>query len=290
LSAIEHLVEQKQAARKCAVAVIAEGRYLSHVQPSGMIRSLQAMGHSVRIIEPDDQALEAGENAWASGIDLAIARGRSWGVLCLLEWLERRGVPSINSRAAISAVHNKAEMTVALASAGIATPRTWLGSLARVVERIPPGDYPVIVKPIFGDNCRGLEIVHDAEQLCRLPWPDSIAIVQKFFPGMDSDLKLYCIGREVWAVRKPSPLAMKLAQPGEEGPAELVPVTSDLRSLALRCGDIFHLELYGVDCIETEQGALVIEVNEFPNYSAVPDADEKLSNFVLTFAKQERTI
>ena len=254
-----------------------------------MIASLQAKGHSVLVIDPDTQALEPGEEAWISSIDVAVARGRSWGVFCLLDYLERNGVPSLNTRAAIAVVHNKAEMTVALASAGIAIPRTWLGSLAQIVERIPQRDYPVIVKPIFGDNCRGLEIVYDAEQLRRLPWSASIAIVQKFFTGMDSDLKLYCIGREVWAVRKPSPLALSLGSPAGR-PAQPVPVSSHLRNLALRCGDVFNLELFGVDCIETEKGTLVIEVNEFPNYSAVPGADDKLSNFVLAFATQERTI
>jgi ribosomal protein S6--L-glutamate ligase len=285
---VEHLV-RKPVLEKCAVAVIVEDRYLSHPQPSGMIASLQAKGHSVLVIDPDRQALEPGERKWISGIDVAVARGRSWGVLCLLDYLERNGVRSLNSRAAIAAVHNKAEMTVALVSAGIPTPSTWLGPLSRAAALIPACEYPLIVKPIFGDNCCGLKIVYDAEQLRLLPWSDSIAIVQKFFTGMASDLKLYCMGREVWAVRKPSPLALHFGSPAEV-PAQPVPVSSHLRNLGLRCGDVFNLELYGVDCIETEQGPLVIEVNEFPNYSAVPGVDDKLSNFVLAFAKQERTL
>lgn len=288
---IEHLVQDEKAAGQGArVAVVAERRYLCHAQPAGMIASLRTMGHSVLVVDPEGEALEVGENAWTQCVDVAIARGRSWGVLCLLEWLERQGVPSINSRSAIAAVHNKAEMAVALATAGIPTPRTWLGPIDRIAAQIPVHEYPVIIKPVFGDNCRGLEVVYDAEQLRRLLWPEAIAIAQKFIAGLERDLKLYCIGREVWAVRKPSPLAVKFSQQSATSLPELLPITAELRSLARRCGELFHLELFGVDCIETEQGPLVIEVNEFPNYSAVPGADEKLSNFVLAFAKQEKRI
>lgn len=288
--AVEQPVSHKAIAKKCAVAVIVEQRYLSHAQPSGMIASLEAMGHSVLVIDPEREALEAGSSGWIRGVDIALARGRSWGALCLLDWMERQGVLTINPRTAIAAVHNKAEMAIALASAGIPTPRTWLGSLPQIAARVPAAEYPLIMKPIFGDNCRGLEIVHNADQLRELQWPDSLAIAQHFVTGLESDLKLYCIGREVWAVRKPSPLAMKPVQPTSSCPTELVEVSAGFRSLALRCGDVFKLQLFGVDCIETEQGPLVIEVNEFPNYSAVPGADEKLAGFVLAFAKQERTL
>ncbi len=288
MGTVEQFVEHEKATRQgVRVAVIAERRYLSHAQPAGMIASLRTMGHSVLLVDPENDALEVGDSAWTKRVDIAIARGRSWGVLCLLEWLERQGVPSINSRSAIAAVHNKAEMAVALSSAGIPTPRTWLGPLDRIAAQVPIHEYPLIIKPVFGDNCRGLEIVYDAEQLCRLQWPKTIAIAQKFIEGRDCDLKLYCIGREVWAVRKPSPL-IKVSQPHAARLPELVPMTPELRSLARRCGDLFGLELFGVDCVEMEQGPLVIEVNEFPNYSAVPGADEKLSNYVLAFATQEK--
>jgi ribosomal protein S6--L-glutamate ligase len=282
--------ENKAATTSLRVAVIAEKRYLSHAQPAGMIDSLRRKGHSVLVIDPENQALEADKNGWAREVDVAIARGRSVGVLCLLAWLEHLGIPSINTRSAIAAVHNKAEMAVALVSAGIPTPRTWLGPIGLMAEQIPAHEYPVILKPVFGDNCRGLEIVYDAGQLRSLNWLEPTAIAQKFIAGQETDLKLYCIGQEVWAVRKPSPLAAGLSSQNSTPPTELVPITSAWRSLARRCGDLFNLDLFGVDCVETEHGPLVIEVNEFPNYSSVPGADEKLSNHVLAFAQQEKSL
>lgn len=278
-----HHTEKSQS----CVAVIAERRYLSQSQPSGMIDALKGQGHSVLVIDPEENTFTAQNLSWTQGIDVVVARGRSWGVLLLLEWLERRGIRSVNSRSAIAAVHNKAEMTVALASAGIPIPRTVLGRPQHIAPQLAADDFPVIVKPVFGDNCRGLEVVYSRDELAALRWPDPLAIVQKFIPGAPYDLKLYCIGREVWAVRKPSPL-IGAVLPGQAMKSpELAALTPAWEKLARRCGEVFGLELFGVDCIETEDGLVVIEVNEFPNYSSVPGADEKLSNYVVASTRQE---
>jgi ribosomal protein S6--L-glutamate ligase len=289
------LIEEKQTENpRIRIGVIAERRYLSQAQPNGMVAALRQQGRQVDVVTPDDICYQPGNNTWFSGIDIAIARGRSWGVLCLLQWIEQQGIPVINSRCSIAAVHNKAEMAVALASAGIPTPRTFLGNLARIASCISAEHYPLILKPVFGDNCSGLQVVSNRAELLSLHWPEPLVLAQQFIPGCDSDLKLYCIGSDVWAVRKPSPLQLEpngthAARNGASLPA-LVPITPALRDLAWRCGAVFGLEIFGVDCITTTEGPLVIEVNEFPNYSAVPDADEKLANFILSRTRQEATI
>ena len=254
------------------------------------MEALAAAGHAVLLIDPEDHAFDAGETAWMKEVDVAVARGRSWSVLCLLKWLERQSVPVINSRAAIAAVHNKAEMTVALASAGIPMPRTFIGPLSQIAKQVTAADFPVIVKPVFGDNCRGLRVLDTREQLLALDCNEPFAVVQNFVPGLTHDLKLYCIGREVWAVRKPSPLLATSFTGAALQEPQLVRLQPAWRSLALSCGNVFGLDLFGVDCIETDDGPLVIEVNEFPNYSAVPGADEKLSNHVLLSGRQERQV
>lgn len=266
------------------IGVIAERRYLAQAQPGGMMAALEARGTEVVLIDPEGGCYEPGSNGWLAGLDVVIARGRSWGVLCLLSWVEAQGVPVINSRAAVGAVHNKADMAVALASAGIPTPRTMLGSVAHIAQSISENEFPLILKPVFGDNCKGLRIVSSREELLALNWPEPFALAQAFIPGSEYDLKLYCIGSDVWAVHKPSLL---YATNTEQRQPVLLPATPALRALARRCGEVFGLELFGVDCINTPSGPVVIEVNEFPNYSAVPEAGDRLAEYVMSRARQE---
>jgi glutathione synthase/RimK-type ligase-like ATP-grasp enzyme len=124
-------------------------------------------------------------------------------------------------------------------------------------------------------------------------WPEPVALAQRFIPNDGNDLKLYCIGDEVWAVRKPSPLILTSNSGNNDGrgraaKAELVPLTKELEKLGRRLGRLFGLELYGVDCVESPEGPLVIEVNEFPNYTGVPDANLLLAEYV-TRAQKQRT-
>lgn len=260
-----------------AIGVLCEKRYLAQSQPSGLIRGLKDLGHEVRVIDPEGIPFTLGDDRWLDGLDLIVARGRSWGLLCLIEWAESRGVPTINKRSAISAVHNKADMAVALARAKLPTPLTFLGSTALLKESVAPANYPLILKPIFGDNCRGLQVIASPEEM-QLDWPEPVALAQRYHVTDGYDLKLYGIGEDVFAVRKPSPFNKRReGEPDLSGQVELTP---SLQTLGRQCGELFGLDLFGVDCIETSDGPLVIEINDFPNYTSVANADMLLARYI----------
>jgi ribosomal protein S6--L-glutamate ligase len=264
---------QARAGRRPRIAIAAEHRYLSQLQPAGLAIALLQAGHEPAILEAQNL-----RGASLIGIDLLVARGRSPALLALLERAEALDVPTINRRAAITAVVDKASMAKALAAARIPTPPTRVGTLAALARASSSSDFPMVVKPVFGDNARGVRVVHAREDLATLPWSEPIALAQPFIPSDGFDLKLYVAGPEVHAVRKPSPIA------SAGGAAVPVPVTPALRALALRCGLLFGLELYGVDCIATPEGAVVIEVNDFPNYSGIDGVNERLARYAIARA------
>lgn len=268
------------------IGVLVEQRYLVQAQPAGLRAALRARGHHVPMIDPQRISYEMGNDGWLDGLDLVIGRGRSWALLCLLAWAEAHGVMTINRRASIAGVHNKAEMAVALAVGNVPTPETHFGSVDRLAREVADTSFPLILKPIFGDNCQGLRVVSIREELAGSKWPEPVALAQSFLPGNGYDLKLYGIGEDIWAVRKPSPLLPNGTPSSDESNgrssiAELLPTTPALQELGRRCGALFGLELFGVDCIQTPEGPVVIEVNEFPNYTGVPDAGEKLADYVI---------
>lgn len=261
--------------------MLAEQRYLAQTQPLGMSAALRAEGHEVSLI--DARADEVVEDIGLDGYDLIVVRGRSWSVLTLLGRAESCGKPVLNPRASIAAVHNKADMAMTLVCGEVRTPRTFIGTVTDLAKYAPATCYPLILKPTFGDNARGLQIVATRHALRSLQWPEQTALAQQYLPNDGYDIKLYGIGDQLWAVRKSSPLA----GPGKAGAkAELLPLTPELEALGRQCARLFGLHLYGVDCIQTSTGPVVIEVNEFPNYTGVPNADLALARYAVEYVQR----
>lgn len=264
---------KRRARQTLRVGVLVERRYLQQPQPSGLIALLEERGHRVHVIDPQNGFYRLDDAHWLRALDVVVARGRSLGVLALLAWFERHGVPTINRHAAIASVHNKAMMSMGLISARIPTPATFFGSPEKLLQT-PGLRFPLILKPIFGDNGQGLWVVEDARSLQRIHWTEPFLVAQHYLPNDGCDIKLYGIGEQGWAVRKPSPL-----HPASK-PAELLPLTREMKRLLTHCRRLFGLELLGVDCIQTEQGLVVIEVNEFPTYTGVPNASAHLADWL----------
>ena len=263
------------------VGLLVETRYRSQLQPAGLVLALRAAGHAVTMIDPQHEATRlTGGDAAIDAFDVVVARGRSWEVLCLLSLAESRGIPTVNRHASVAAVHNKAQMAVALASAGIDTPATFLGGASAVAQACAAANaYPIVVKPIFGDNGCGLSIAHTPDELATLDLPQPW-LAQAFVPYC-CEVKVYGIGEDVWTLRRPARFATKVAQPSTAPPsAAPQPADSRYRELGSRCQDVFGLDAYGIDCIETPDGPVVIEVNEFPNYSGIADASQRLAHLV----------
>jgi ribosomal protein S6--L-glutamate ligase len=268
--------------RTLRVGVAVEERYLSQREPAALVAQLAARGHAVELLEPE-RLLRRPHRAGAAlaGLDAIVARGRSAPLLALLRRAERLGVPVVNPPAAIAAVQDKLGMARVLEAGQVPTPRTHAASVARLLATLDDASFPLVVKPVRGDNGRDVVLLRSRAELAALRWSEPVALAQPFVPGRGRDLKLYVAGEAVWAVLKASPL---LDAGWREAPPERVPVTPEMRALALRCGALFGLDLYGLDCIEAAEGLVVVEVNDFPNYSGLPEADARAADLVATRA------
>ncbi|PWB60826.1 MAG: hypothetical protein C3F14_12460 [Deltaproteobacteria bacterium] len=240
------------------------------------------------VVVPESHAYGTGDKGRFQGMDLVISRGRSEGLLCLLHLAEVQGVATTNRRAAIGSVHNKAEVAITLSAAGVPTPPAYVGPVRELARSIPAEAYPIVLKAVSGDDRYPLRIVRSAPELARISWPEPAALAQRFQPGNGYDLKLYVIGRDVWALRKRSRLDASPAPESESTSLECkafhVFPASAMEALALKCGELFGLDYYSVDCRETTDGPVVIDVNDFPNYSGVAGADERLADHALRCA------
>lgn len=257
------------------LVVLVEERYRAQRQPAGMLAELARRGAAPPVLDPEHLVHDLGRPSWLAGTRVVVARGRSPALLTALAVAERFGVRTVNRSEAVAAVKDKAAMTAALVAAGIPTPRAWVGPPERLADLLEPADYPVVVKPVFGDNGRGVRLVLDAAAI----GTGGPVVAQQYVPGDGTELKIYAAGNRLWGVRVPS-----LFGGGNGGAPGPVPVGADLAGLARACGRAFGLELYGVDCLVGPDGPVVVEVNDFPNYRGAEGSDAALATHVLSLA------
>jgi ribosomal protein S6--L-glutamate ligase len=266
------------------LAVIADRRYLTQTMPRALIDALLRRGVPTDVVcadecrfHPTSGVVETPDHVThLADYEGVVARTRHGLGLVMLAYAEAHGLPVINSYAATERIRNKAEMAVRLSRAGLQAAFTVLAPDVASLRSIARERFPLILKPTFGDNSRGLVLVREPAELMEIDWREDLVLVQSYLPNDGYDLKLYVCGEEVFAVRKPSPF-----NDDPTASAYRVPPDPAMVDLARRCGAAFGLDIYGVDTIETPEGLVVIEVNEFPNFSGLHEAPERLADYVL---------
>lgn len=275
------------------IALLAERRHLRDPALRDARAALHAAGCSMPLIVPGAGQLYEipGERPpW----DAVLSRGRDLAGLGLLAAAEALGVLAINRPRAIELVRNKIAMQAVLREQGMPLPRTWFASRASVFRGISADCFPLVVKPFDGDGSRGLALLTSPADTSLLPAPRgrrSLYLAQEYLETDGWDLKLYGIGNQLWAVRKPSPVRFDGPGPAtvnQTSGAAVVPISAALRDIGLTCGRACGLELWGVDVAMTPHGPRVIEVNDFPTYSAVPDAGAAIARHVLALVEMDR--
>jgi ribosomal protein S6--L-glutamate ligase len=268
-----------------SVAIISERRYLAQTMPLAIVGPLARRGVQADVLCADECRFDpqTGVVRAANGTSHSlraytgvIARTRHALGLVMLSYAESHDVTTINSTAAIEDVRNKARMAVALSRAGLPSAYTVLAPDLASLATVAAGRFPLILKPTFGDNGRGLLLVRSPADLADLEWDHELILAQQYLSNDGFDLKLYVCGTRVFAVHKPSPFN---GDPRAE--ARSVVPTAAMVDLALACGAVFGLEVYGVDTLETPDGLVVIEVNEFPNFSGLRTAPDCIADHVL---------
>jgi ribosomal protein S6--L-glutamate ligase len=67
-----------------------------------------------------------------------------------------------------------------------------------------------------------------------------------------------------------------------------IPVTREMLKIARRVGQLFGLDLYGVDVLETPQGLVIVDINDFPSFYGVPRKVASVAEYILHAAYRAR--
>jgi tetrahydromethanopterin:alpha-L-glutamate ligase len=252
--------------------------------------ALRARGATGRCVDLADCRIDTGA-AWHGLVipgfgrelpDAVLVRGIAGGSfeqvtrrLGVLHALREFGVPVYNDARAIERSVDKSMTSVLLHAASIPTPPTWAIESAveaqRVVMREGAAGHALVLKPLFGSQGKGLQLVGAVDGVHHaLPPLDAgyggLAYLQRFVPPLQSpgfDWRVLVVGgRALIAMRRISEhWVHNLAQGARCVAAPLSPPLARLAEDAARALD---LDYAGVDILpaaDAAQPLQVIEVN-----------------------------
>jgi ribosomal protein S6--L-glutamate ligase len=208
--------------------------------------------------------------------DLYILKSHSSLWLSLAGVLHEQGARILNPYPACITLENKIITTQRLKTAGVPVPDTWVTADLSLLLGIAE-EKPLIVKPNTGGRGAGIYYIHHPEDLLSVPPSSQPLLVEEFIRGSGEDLKAYVIGDRVFGVRKPfSPNSFRTA-------GQYCSISPEIERIALACGRVFGLSLYGLDIIESPDGPVVVDLNYFPSYKGIPDAADLLADFIINY-------
>jgi ribosomal protein S6--L-glutamate ligase len=237
-----------------------------------VVRLLRDWDVAVELIYPEEQLTDLG--AVDGQQDLYVLKSGSELALSLAGALHAAGATLLNPYPVAVACKDKIAGTRILQAAGVPTPKTYItGRPSQLAPLLESG--PVVVKPHRGSQGRGVRVVRDPDEVDSLAIEMDTVLAQHYHEHDGRDRKIYCIGEQVFGVKRAWPASTYRDKLGEP-----FTVSEELREIALRCGRAFGLELYGLDIIISDRRPYVVDVSSFPGFKGVPDAALRLADYI----------
>jgi tetrahydromethanopterin:alpha-L-glutamate ligase len=196
--------------------------------------------------------------------------------LGVLHALRELGVPVWNDARAIERCVDKSMTSFLLARAGIATPATWTTESydeARAIVQRQAADGPLVLKPLFGSQGRGLMLIRTPDDLPQTEQAAGRVFYLQRFIGVERggyhDFRVLVVrDRVVAAMQRHSSHWITNIKRG--GRPVAVALNDELKTLALRAAAAVGAAFVGVDIIyDAAQRPIVLEVNSMPAWSGL---------------------
>jgi len=162
------------------------------------------------------------------------------------------------------------------------------------------GGAPLIIKLLEGTQGKGVVLAENkkaAESVIQaFRGLKSNILLQEFVAeAKGADIRCFVIGEKVVAaMRRQAPEGEFRSNLHRGGKAEIVKITPEERSTAIRAAKVMGLNVAGVDIVRSNHGPLVLEVNSSPGLEGIETATGKdvagmIIEFIAKNAKPGRT-
>ncbi|MBI1824608.1 MAG: hypothetical protein HYR80_10915 [Nitrospirae bacterium] len=233
---------------------------------------LQKRGIDIVSIFPEQEYISL--SPLSMDCDAYVLKAKTELSLSLAGVLTHKGARVLNSFSAASIVQDKIRVNNRLQEMGIQVPNGHLtGSFPLVSEVTRKAS--ALVKSHRRGADSGVEWVPRGES------PDIIPAGGIFIQEISLDegrsYKVYGIGETLFGLQGNLLNARK-------GQFITTTLPEEVKRVALACGRIFNLQVYGVDIVTTPRGPCVVDLNPFPHIIGVPGGAERLSDHIYDFA------
>ncbi|MDR9412459.1 MAG: lysine biosynthesis protein LysX [Haloferacaceae archaeon] len=246
-----------------------------------LLGELRDRGHTVQKVDVRRQQFDIHTPPAALAdvdvvLDRCLATSRS---VYLSRLCEAYGLPVINSGATAMVCADKLRTSVALAEAGVPTPRTSVAfSVDSALETIEAFGYPCVLKPVMGSWGRLMAKIDSrdaAEAILEHKavlghYEHKVFYLQEYVDKPDRDLRVVVTDGEPIAAmaRSGEHWITNAAVGAETTPYVVSPAVAELAAAA---SDAVGGGLLGVDLMETDAGPLVHEVNHTVEFKALDE-------------------
>jgi ribosomal protein S6--L-glutamate ligase len=259
-----------------------------------LVAAAEDRGHEVRVINPLRCYMNIAsfkpsihyDGRSLTGYDAVVPRiGASitfYGTAVVRQF-EMMGVFSLNESVAISRSRDKLRSMQLLARKGIGLPVTGFANSPNDTDDLLDlvGGAPVVVKLLEGTQGKGIVLAETrkaAESVVEaFRGLNANFLVQEFVKEAGgSDIRCLVIGEKVVAAMKRQAIEGEFrSNLHRGGSAELIKISPEERSTAVRAARIMGLNVAGVDILRSNHGPVVLEVNSSPGLEGIEKATGK---------------
>lgn len=249
--------------------------------------ALLAPRHTVETLDPET----AGHPAADALADVYLLKARTPRALALARHLESRGAAVVNSAAATALCQDRTAMADLARRAGLpfAATRT-----AADLTALGDPEYPFVVKSRHSRRNDLVALVDHPDRLRALAerWPGEPVVTQPYVPSTGWDRKIWVVDGQVFTTLRRSELSPDAPEPtptptpgpgpgtGADPDRGDGPADAHAR-LALRVGEVFGLDVYGVDLLDRPGEPVIVDVNAFPGVRGQHGAPRALADLAL---------
>lgn len=261
------------------------------VEEKLLIEAMERRGVAYELVDVRTAVLDLTCPAAWRRFDVILDRcvSHTAALACLQIW-GAWGIPCVNTAQVVQVCGSKLETTLALARAGVPSPRTQIAfSPESALDAIEQMAYPVVLKPAVGSWGRLLAKINDREAAEAIlehkatlgSYQHSVFYIQEYVDKPGRDIRSFVVGDEtICAITRHS--AHWITNTARGGRAENYPVTPEIDQLSrAAAGAVSGAAVGGgivaIDLLETADGRLLVnEVNhtmEFRNSIAPTGVD-----------------